>query len=522
MNRGLRCFGAVLKADLLDRSRTHRFWIALGSIAILTWWCLPPLDASYVILGIDAHIRGRYSSAWIGLVLAFIASCWLSLLGFYLVRGSVTRDIDSQVWQLLVATPMGRRAYLLAKWCSHLLVFVLIVSGSVITGLVAQWLRAEDRHLDLLELFKPIVLLAMPALAVTAMFSIWFDMVPRLRRTAGNIGYFVIWLVALAFSVATLRAGSTGPASSSWMGDPAGLVTIAQNVIPAARADLPVAIVGKSCLACGGLEQPPLLFDWTQWPIRLPDVLGRMFWLAVAILGVVLAAPFLDRAAAHVTGSRSGASKRAGGRSLRWLSVALAPMRRAGVLGNVVAAELLMVLRQRSLLWWLAMAISISVQLLAQLDTAALAVLVAWLLLLDVFSGAALRDRDSHTTAIVFSAPNAERRILVARWLMLLTLAWLSAAPALLRFVTASPAVSAGILLVGLSISIWGLAFGALTRTSRVFEVLICILAYSSVQGVPALNAAAAPLAVALWHAGSLALAVPILLITWPRLRTAH
>ncbi len=521
MSRGLRSFGAVLTADLLDRCRTQRFWIALGCIAVLTWWCLPPVEAHYVVLGIGGHVRGRYSSAWVGLVLAVIASCWLSLIGFYLVRGSLTRDIDSQLWQLLVTTPMGRRSYLLAKWCSHLLVFALIVGGSLITGLAAQWIRAEDRRIHPLELLEPLLLLGMPALALTAMFAIWFDMMPLLRRTAGNITYFVAWLVMLASSVAALRAAEYGPPHATWIGDPNGLVTMAHAVIPTARAQLPVAIVGRTCLGCG-LHQPPLLFEWTRWPIRWPDMPGRILWLVVALLGVVCAAPYLDRAAAHVTSSKSGASARPGARFWHWLPGVLAPLRRLGVLGNLVSAELLMTLRQRKLLWWLAMGVAFSLQLLAPLRIAALALMAAWLLSLDVFSRAALRERHSNTTAIVFCAPNAPWRILAARWWTLLILAWLPGVPALLRFLTVSPLASLGFLLVGLSISTWALALGALTRTSRTFEVLLCVLAYASVQGLPALDVAVAPLTVALWHLSLLALAVPVLLIAWPKLCGAH
>jgi hypothetical protein len=111
----LRATGAILRADLLQRMRTPRFWIVLFALGASMWWCLPPADADYLTVAIGDNLRGRYSSAWVGMATALIYSPLLSLAGFYLVRGTVARDLETRTWQLLVATTMSRRAYLVAK-----------------------------------------------------------------------------------------------------------------------------------------------------------------------------------------------------------------------------------------------------------------------------------------------------------------------------------------------------------------------------------------------------------------------
>jgi hypothetical protein len=119
----LRVF-AILLADLRERMRTPRFWVVLGVMTIAAWWCFPPVDAGYSTLSLVDGARGRYSSGWMGMGLGLIySSLLLNLVGFYLVRGTLTRDFDTRVWQLLVATPMTRGGYLLAKWASHMAVF---------------------------------------------------------------------------------------------------------------------------------------------------------------------------------------------------------------------------------------------------------------------------------------------------------------------------------------------------------------------------------------------------------------
>ena len=72
-------------------------------------------------------------------------------------------------------------------------------------GLAVQLARAEDRAVDLVELFKPALLISLPGFAFTSMMAVWFDLVPWLRRTAGNIVFFVVWVTLLSVSVSRME-----------------------------------------------------------------------------------------------------------------------------------------------------------------------------------------------------------------------------------------------------------------------------------------------------------------------------
>ena len=201
----LRIISAIALADLRQRLRVPRTWVVLAALAIASWWSFPPIDADYLTVSIGgaAGARAHYSSAWIGLVIAAIQGAMLSLAGFYVVRGTVVRDLETGAWQLLVATPMNRAGYLLAKWCSHMAVFALLLSGAVAVGVAAQLVRGEVPGIDLIELLKPVALVALPALGLTATLAVWFDLVPWLRRTAGNVVFFFVWVFLLAGTAAT-------------------------------------------------------------------------------------------------------------------------------------------------------------------------------------------------------------------------------------------------------------------------------------------------------------------------------
>ncbi len=514
----LRRFGAILEADLKERSRSVRFWVVLGLACLLTWLCFPSVASGYSTVSIGGGARGIYSSAWVGMSTALVMSTCLSLLGFYVVRGTLIRDLDTRVWQLLVATPMTRRTYLLAKACSHLLVLGLVALAGLGVAFAAQMVRGEDRSIHLLELVKPLLVIALPSLAVTALLALWFDMVPWLRRTAGNVLYFFIWSTLTCVFLPFLLPGENPGARNSWKSDPAGLVLFARDLD---RQMDP--LLGKRVdtfqIGAQKLDRPPVLLPWIRWDVRFADLMGRALWLALSLVGVLCAAPFLDRCAAHA-GSAKERVRDQSGRSLKWLSAALGPLQRRP-LGILLAAEIQMVLRPRKRSWWLALLGLVVPQAFVPLNVVALLALGAWTLSLDIFGRAILRERDTGTSAFVFSAPGATFRVLLARWLMLFTFAFLPVLPALLRFAGTQPPAAAALFAVALSIPTWGLALGALTRNARGFELLACVLLYVSIQGVAALNVTVAPLLTMGWHLTLLPVGVCLLLLRWPSLRDA-
>lgn len=516
----LRRFLSIVGADLLARVRTPRFWLAIGAVAVAAWWCFPPKGAPYLILGLNGQYRGQYSSAWIGMVLA-MTSIWLSLIGFYLVRGTLTRDIDSRVWQLLVATPMRRHTYLLAKWCSHLTVLMLIAGAGLVVGAAAQWLRGEDARIDLIELLKPVLLLQLPGLALTAMFALWFDLAPWLRRSAGNALYFVLWLAMLALAAQNVRS-SDGP--PGLIGDPFGISVFNQAVRAHAAPQIDQPLREGVCLACGTSRTEVRTFDWSHWQVAPKALPGRLFWLLLAALGVAACAPLLDRAAARssrTSTSADGAPQDDAGRRLRWLDTLLQPLQRSAF-GALLAAELQLTLRRRQRWWWLAVVGLAAVQLAAPLNAACIAALAAWLLCLDIHARSALREGESCTAAVVFSAAHAAHRILWARAALLALVGILLTLPALLRFALVAPLVAAALLAICLSLAAWGLALGSASGSARPYEVLCCVLAYLSINGAPLLHAGIDPGQTLYLHGAALPLAIIVLWRMWPRMVRAQ
>jgi ABC-2 family transporter protein len=508
-------FLAILVADLRERSRATRFWVVLGVVAIVTWWCFPPLDAGYMTVSLGAGVRAHYSSAWVGMVLGLMYSTMLSLFGFYLVRGTLVRDFDTRVWQLLVATPMTRPGYLLAKWTSHMVVFALIMAIGLVIGLAAQWWRAEDRHIDVIELVKPVLWLSLPALGVTAMFAVLFDLLPWLRRTAGNVLYFFVWVTLFAVFLNAINPEKMEWARHTWISDPNGMTLAIRDLQAHIAVTTPGQKISGMSIGSNIYEGRAILFDWTHWSPRWSDIFGRLLWPLFAIFAVMGMAPLLDWAAARTRALPASAAA-SPGRKLRWLDRVLSPLDRFG-LGTLLAAELKLVLRQRRIWWWLALVVLAAIQLFGTLEAVGIACIGAWLISTDVLARGVLRERESGTSALIFTAADARSRLLIVRTLTALALTVVPVLPALLRFSATQPRIAIAVLMIAATVAIAGLAMGALCRNPRPFELLLVMLAYVGVQGQSTLNAMLHPAATLSQHVVALPILAALLLLLWPR-----
>jgi hypothetical protein len=397
-------------------------------------------------------------------------------------------------------------------------VFSCVIAVGLAVAVLAQWVRAEDRTFDLVELVKPVLLLTLPALSLTAFFAILFDMVPMLRRTGGNVLYFFVWLLVFAVLSESFDQG-VNAATPHIMSDPAGFSLASHSFAQALVHEVPNLDFTKVSVSVGmdEIKGQPRLFAWTTWHVEAGALFGRLFWLALGLIGTAALAPFLDRAAARCGAAPASDSP---GRQLRWLDRVLRPLEH-GALGTLVAAELRLALRRRSLLWWAVLLVAGIVQLAAPLPNAAIAAVVAWMLGIDVHARALLRESETRTAGLVFTAPDAARRLSLARLGATVLLSLFAIAPLLLRSVATSAGVTGALLLIGATIAALGLAGSALFRSPRPYELVMVALAYAGVQGKGPLAVGALSPAVTAGIGITLAVSLLLVFATMPRLAAA-
>src|SRR6185437_5491676 len=96
----------MMRADFLERVRRTSFLLALGFSLFLAY----AVYTGQVTLVLEDY-RGVANSAWLGSVIALVASVWVSLVGFYIVKNAVERDRQTRVGQILAATPLSKAFY---------------------------------------------------------------------------------------------------------------------------------------------------------------------------------------------------------------------------------------------------------------------------------------------------------------------------------------------------------------------------------------------------------------------------
>ena len=278
----------LARADFLERVRRYSFLVLVGGTVYLGYLFVPPADAAYqaVALG-DA--RGTYNSAWVGAMFGLMISTLVTLIAFYPIKNTVARDRETQVGQIIAATPVRRPAYVLGKWLSNVALLSLLLC--VLTGVAAvmQWVRAEDPWVDLAALAVPMWWIAFPALCLVAAVAVLFECVPFLRGGVGNVVYFFLFMAVLT----AWLAGADGETMKS-VNDPFGISYVIADMQRAVRAHVP-DYSGEVAIGGPALSAEPLIFQWEGIAWTGGMILKRLLWVGIAALLALAAALPFDR-----------------------------------------------------------------------------------------------------------------------------------------------------------------------------------------------------------------------------------
>jgi hypothetical protein len=460
----------MVRADFLERARRYSFLVTLAGALYLGY----AVATQKVWIVVGNGYRGIYNSAWIGALMAVTCSVFLSLVGFYVVKGSVQRDTETRVGQILAATPMRKPFYTLAKTISNFVVLASMVAILMVAAVIMQVFYAEVHQVSLWKLVAPFLLITLPAMAMTAAIAVLFETVPLLRSGIGNVIYFFAWTGALA---ATIPTGAP---------DPAGL----QVIIQSTRAVLwKIDTTHKDTfgLTIGGIEAVrKFLWNGVDWTAAI--VLGRLMWCLVAVGFALLASVFFHRfdparefwrkkARLVPDSGNGGALRQADVRPATVQQVQLTPLsanRGTNRFVQLVLSELRLML-QGQRWWWYAGAAG---TLIGQLVSPAAEVregflLVAWIWPILIWSQMGTREARFNTRSLIFSSPRALLRQLPALWTAGVVLALLTGGGVAMRLlVRGDHSGFLGWLGGALFIPSLALALGVWGGQSKVFEAM--------------------------------------------------
>jgi hypothetical protein len=228
VSQALRALGAQVAAETRSRLRSTATVLTVLALFAVAFLYLPPPGAHRASILWQVGERtysGVYTAGFIGAVVALLTSMLMPLVGFYLVAGSVRRDLERRVWPIIAATRTSAASYLLGKWLASF-AYLLVLAALALLPAVFLFLRYGSGPFALGQLLLPWVLLAPAAMAMTAAFALLFDVTPGLSGRGG----YVLWFFAFSLLFMMIPAMLSGRLDDDPRNDgrasydPAGLV----------------------------------------------------------------------------------------------------------------------------------------------------------------------------------------------------------------------------------------------------------------------------------------------------------
>jgi hypothetical protein len=421
----------MVRADFLERVRRYSFLLTMAFSIYLGY----AVYSGQMTLQLEQY-RGVDNSAWLGTVIGLVGSAYLSLVGFYIVKNSIQRDRQTRVGQILATTPISKVFYTISKTLSNFAVLGAMVLVLGLGALVIQVFHRADPHIDLIALEAPVLAFGLSALALTAALAVLFESLPVLRGGVGNVLYFFLWASLIAFGASDLDQKSAHREIVPYK-DYTGLLSVMSQMQNQLHTIDPT-YKGGAQFSLGGVHPATKTFLWTGQVWSPALLLSRGMMLALAAMMALLAALFFDRfdparagwfsqkkpkRAREVEAQAVPAEKFVVGSLAERPQVSaaqLAPLVRTGTRTRffaLVAAELKLLLRGHAWWWYAGVAGAFAGCLFSPLESARSGVILfAWLWPMLIWSQLGTREGLFSTGSLIFSAPHAVQRQLLATY----------------------------------------------------------------------------------------------------------
>lgn len=485
---GLAAVPGLALGDLRDRVRRRSFLAVLAAAAYLG---LETIRGNVIVAFGD--YAGGATSAWAGTLMAIVATTFLSLAGFWVVKGSIARDRATGVGQILAATPLTRVAYTLSKALSHFLVLAAMVGVLWVAAVAFQWRASAATQLDLGAIALPMLLFTLPALAVVAALAVLFETIPLLARGFGNFAWLFVWSALLVLPITTPFFDLLGLRQFQQ-----GVGAVVRELEPAWDGDFRITLAA-------GSPPPTRTFVWQGFDLDGGLLRERALALAVALaLAMAAAIPF-DRFDPARLRLRAPLRRRDARGRENPASAATEPIRRPALaplaaqardfsLLSLALQELRVALYGMPRWWRLGAAVLLVGGALAPDSARPIWLALGFLWPALLWSGLGVREREAGVDAILAAAPLARRRQLPALLGAGLLAGLSTTGGAFVRALGSAQVGAAAAILAGLAaMSLVALALGLLSRGSRLFEGLFIAVWYvGPLQQTPGFDFAAA------------------------------
>ncbi len=487
----------TLRADLLERVRRYSFLVVLLLTVFIAYLHVPPASAGYVVMRFGAY-QGLYNSAWIGSLVALRTSLLLGLLGFYIIKDAIERDRVTGVGQIIATTPIGKLSYLFGKMLSNLAVLLAIVLAAIIASIILYFLRGQEGHLDIAAIVMPFIVVVVPHLFFTASAAVFFEVIPFLRHSLGNILYFIFYFFQLQQSVPS--PGRMAASNLFAKLDLMGYFSVMSRIMLDVKNMDPRYTYGSLSYGIIAKQSEAKFFLWQgmDWTVLLP---GRLTVIGVALLVLLAAAVFFDRFDSFQAPKiKKLRVKNSVVQSSEIAAAGILPIKNLSPMGaarlqfsvlRLVKSELFLMLKGVRIMWAAGAAGLWAVSLICPFEMLRQFIYpLLWIWPVVLWSSLGCRENKHGTEAMVFSCPHFMKHQFPAMLLSGMLVAVALGSGVCIRFLAAGDVPSllawgAGILFA----PALALCLGVWSGSSRVFESIYLLLWYiGPLNKLPALD----------------------------------
>lgn len=405
---------SVAVADFRERSRSSKLLVVPVLIAYFAK--AVAVDSTLVVGG---QYTGIPTAAWYGGMVMGIGTTVLLFVGFPLVKGSLARDRQTSIMELVGTSPISSSQYLFGKWLSNVAVLA-IATGVLALATTVAFLAGGTGPFNVIALWTPFVLVTLPSMGLVSAVAVCFETIKPLRGTAGTALYFVTAIGAISVSL----LGDTPV-------DITGIAILRNSMETAIATQYPTFEGPIRSFAYTSAEGAVETFRWAGLGVTLRTLGSRLpiVALSASLLGV--ATITFDRVAespgwlqtrfarwraddSDTNGSPETPQASQPHTPAEPVTLAPAKTQRFGVT-QMLAAEFRMAVRGQRRLWYLGCLVGFVATAVAPLNAlGTLVVPIVLLSMLPIWSALGVREQFHQTGELVFVASNPLRLLSVS------------------------------------------------------------------------------------------------------------
>jgi len=476
-------------ADISERTRRYSFLVTMLGVLFFGYLVI---TGKYTVQFGDC--RTVYDAVWAGHLMAVCGSIMLTLVGFYLVKGSIKRDRRTQVGQIIAASRISNSSYIIAKFAGNVMVLWIMAVVLAVLAFITLVIRNEAATINLWAFISPFLAITMPTTIFVAAMAVLFDTIRWLRGSIGNVIYLFLAEACIILGILDIQLLDLGAVS-----------VFTESVRAAARVAFPGE---KIALIMGFVAFDPMMqvenykiFTWNgiDWTPQL--IFYRLLWVGLAIASVLLAVPFFDRFDPAKVKRRT--NRNVSTRSTKQMTDRdpelildrsygdLPTARPRFSVTRLLMAELRLALKGYHWIWYAIAGGLAAAQIFAPFDITRLYLVPAAMIWpLIIWSSIGTRDHRHNTSQLLCSSAQPLTRQFPARWASGLVIALAAVCCMLVRAVAVGEYLYVMALLMGaVFVPTAALTLGTLSRSNKLFEVSYLLVWYiGSIEHLAAID----------------------------------